>query len=51
MIKESFTNIVKSASDNRLYKGIVLENELRCLLISDPKTDKSAASMTVNTGK
>lgn len=47
---KKFDNILKSLSDKRLYKGLVLENQLKCLLISDPSTDRSAASMTVNTG-
>ena len=47
---QTFDNISKSLSDKRLYKGIILENQLKCLLISDPTTDRAAASMTVNTG-
>ena len=42
--------ILKSLNDDRLYKGLVLENGLKCLLISDSKTDRSAASVAVNTG-
>lgn len=32
------------------YRGLELSNGLRMLLISDPHTDKSAASMDVNVG-
>lgn len=33
------------------YRGLELKNGLRVLLISDPKADKSAASMDVNVGE
>lgn len=33
------------------YRGLELTNGLRVLLISDPKTDKSAASLDVNVGR
>jgi insulysin len=46
----NFENIIKSPNDKRLYKGLLLENGLKCLLISDPTTDRSAASVNVNTG-
>ncbi|XAR69465.1 Insulysin [Bertholletia excelsa] len=42
--------IVKPRTDNRLYKRIVLKNSLEVLLISDPETDKCAASMDVGVG-
>ncbi len=42
--------VVKSDEDKRLYRGLVLENGLRTLLISDPETDKSAAAVDVNVG-
>lgn len=44
-------NIKKSIQDKRLYRGLTLSNGLRALLISDPTTDKSAASLAVNVGK
>ena len=47
---KSFDNIVKSSQDQRLYRGLLLDNGLKCLLISDPHTDRSAASVDVNTG-
>lgn len=43
-------NIVKSAGDNRSYRGLELSNHMKVLLISDPTTDKSAAAMDVNIG-
>jgi insulysin len=42
--------IIQSPNDKRQYKLLKLENHLTCLLISDPETDKSAASMNVNIG-
>lgn len=43
-------NIVKSEQDKREYRGLMLKNEMKILLISDPSTDKSAAAMEVNVG-
>ncbi|XP_011048053.1 PREDICTED: zinc-metallopeptidase, peroxisomal isoform X2 [Populus euphratica] len=42
--------IVKARTDKREYKRIVLPNALQVLLISDPDTDKCAASMNVSVG-
>ena len=42
--------IIKSGNDRRLYKPILLDNKLLCLLIHDPETDKSAAAMNVRVG-
>ena len=42
--------IIKSCSDKRVYKLLILPNDMKCLLISDPETDKSAASLDVNVG-
>ncbi|KAK6945293.1 Peptidase M16, N-terminal [Dillenia turbinata] len=42
--------IVKPRVDKREYKRIVLKNSLQALLISDPDTDRSAASMSVGVG-
>ncbi len=43
-------NIIKSDNDKRNYRGLELDNEMKCLLINDPKTDRSAASVDVNIG-
>uniref|UniRef100_A0AAF5PUE9 Insulin-degrading enzyme n=2 Tax=Wuchereria bancrofti TaxID=6293 RepID=A0AAF5PUE9_WUCBA len=50
VIAQRYDNIIKSKEDKREYRGLELTNGLRVLLISDPKTDKSAASMDVNVG-
>src|SRR5699024_735717 len=47
---QRFTDIIKPNNDSRLYRGLVLANQLRVMLVSDPTTDKSAASLTVRVG-
>ena len=44
-------DIVKSPSDNRVYHGFQLTNKLKVVVISDPTTEKAAASMDVYVGK
>ncbi|XP_020586970.1 insulin-degrading enzyme-like 1, peroxisomal [Phalaenopsis equestris] len=44
------SEIFKSRTDKREYRRIILPNSLEVLLISDPDTDKSAASMNVSVG-
>ncbi|AOT07385.1 insulinase family protein [Pseudoalteromonas luteoviolacea] len=39
-----------SNNDNKQYKHITLDNGLRVLLITDPSSEKSAASLTINVG-
>ena len=47
---EQHEQIVKSKGDNRKYKLITLENQIRALLIQDDEADKSAAAMDVHVG-
>lgn len=47
---EAAGEIIKSPHDPRSYKAIELENGLKVVLISDPATDKAAASLDVNIG-
>ncbi|GJN32785.1 hypothetical protein PR202_gb21313 [Eleusine coracana subsp. coracana] len=42
--------IIKPRNDKRGYRRVVLPNALECLLVSDPDTDKAAASMSVSVG-
>ncbi|KAG2687116.1 hypothetical protein I3843_09G037900 [Carya illinoinensis] len=42
--------IVQARTDKREYRRIVLKNSLEALLISDPDTDKCAATMDVGVG-
>ena len=50
VISKVYENIVKPSTDSRTYRGLELHNGMKCLLISDPKTDKSAAAVDVNIG-
>lgn len=43
--------IIHSDSDKRLYRAIVLQNGMKVLLISDPDTDKSSASLDLCIGE
>ncbi|KAK4883510.1 hypothetical protein RN001_006829 [Aquatica leii] len=47
---QRYDNIIKSAEDKRLYRGLLLANHMKVLLVSDPTTDKSAAALDVNIG-
>lgn len=47
---QRFTKIVKPNNDTREYRGLVLGNHLRVMLVSDPTTDKSAGSLSVKVG-
>ncbi|XP_026283757.1 insulin-degrading enzyme [Frankliniella occidentalis] len=49
-VKHRYDNITKSVEDKRLYRGIVLDNGMKVLLISDDTTDKSAACIDVAVG-
>jgi len=42
--------LIRPANDKRVYKEILLENGIKVLLISDPSTQISAASMDVGVG-
>lgn len=44
------SDITKSQNDMRDYQPITLKNGLNVLLVSDPGTDKAAASLNVNIG-
>jgi hypothetical protein len=49
-ITKSFENILQSHQDKRQYRGLILNNGIKCLLISDPLTDRSAAAVDVHAG-
>ncbi|KAJ8705714.1 hypothetical protein PYW08_012760 [Mythimna loreyi] len=49
-VLKRYENICKSQEDKRSYRGLVLSNRLRVLLVSDMTTDKSAAALDVNVG-
>lgn len=50
-VLERFDNIIKSENDDRFYRGLVLANKMKVLLISDPGADKSAAALDISIGK
>ncbi|XP_055383724.1 insulin-degrading enzyme-like isoform X1 [Condylostylus longicornis] len=43
-------NIIKSESDKRDYRGLIMENKMKVLLVSDPSTDISSAALAVEVG-
>ncbi|XP_014680687.1 PREDICTED: insulin-degrading enzyme-like [Priapulus caudatus] len=43
-------DVIKGAEDKRVYRGLELNNGLKVLLVSDEKTDKSAAAIDVHIG-
>ena len=45
-----YDDIVKSPSDDRDYLGFKLSNKLKVVVVSDPTTEKAAASMNVEIG-
>lgn len=47
--QQTFT-VKKSVNDKRDYRYLILDNQLRVLLISDPATEKSAAALNVSVG-
>ena len=49
-VAERREDLIKPNNDARLYRGLVLSNRLKVVLVSDPSTDKSAASLSVRVG-
>ena len=47
---QAYAEIIKSQSDKRQYKSIMLGNQLRCILIQDDEADKSCAALDVHVG-
>ncbi|XP_065170967.1 insulin-degrading enzyme isoform X2 [Atheta coriaria] len=50
MVVKRVDDIIKSEEDKRSYRGLVLRNQMKVLLVSDSSTDKSAAAMDINVG-
>ena len=42
--------VIKSENDKRQYEYLILPNNMRVLLVSDPEADKAAAAMSVRVG-
>ncbi len=47
---QATSTVIKSPYDPRSYETMVLDNGLKVVLVSDPSTDKAAASLDVNIG-
>lgn len=45
-----FNDILKSQQDSKSYRGLILENGIKVLLVSDPTSVKSAACMCIEVG-
>ena len=43
-------NVIKSKSDDRIYKTFELPNSLQCLIISDREAEKTSTALSVATG-
>ncbi|MDV6316773.1 insulinase family protein [Idiomarina sp. HP20-50] len=43
-------DVIKSPNDQRDYRVLTLDNNIEIMLVSDPNTDKSAASLSVGVG-
>lgn len=50
-VKHRFNNITKSEEDKRLYRGLLLDNGMKIVVISDETTDKSAVCIDVAVGE
>ena len=46
----SLGSIVKSRSDDRIYKAFELPNKLQCLIISDSEAEKASTALSVGAG-
>ncbi|XP_066956310.1 insulin-degrading enzyme [Macrobrachium rosenbergii] len=49
-VKDYADDVIKSDEDQRQYRALILDNNLKVLLISDSTTDKSAAAIDVHIG-
>lgn len=49
-VEQAQASVIKSPNDDRQYRVITLPNQLEVMLVSDPSTEKSAASLSVGVG-
>ena len=49
-VEEIFNKILKSRLDESEYRGMILKNGLRVMMISDKRSHRSAVCMNVNVG-
>ena len=50
-VLDRIDNISRPSNDKRLYRALTLKNRMKVILISDPWTEESAASMAIGVGK
>lgn len=50
LVEQAQATVVKSPNDDREYRVITLPNQIEVMLVSDPSTEKSAASLSVGVG-
>ena len=50
-VRRRVDQVIKSPHDERSYRALELHNGMRVLLVSDPTTDRAAASLSVRVGK
>ena len=50
MSSQTAVDVVKSEADKRQYRGTVLANGIKVVLVSDPTADKAAAALDINIG-
>jgi secreted Zn-dependent insulinase-like peptidase len=43
-------SVIKSISDKRTYRALLLDNQMECLVISDKDAQKSSAALSVGVG-
>lgn len=49
-VQQRNNSLIKSENDKRQYRYIVLENQFKALLVSDPLAEKAAAALSVRIG-
>lgn len=50
ILKTSVRRMIKSRTDSRLYRHLVLSNGLKCLIISDPRNHVVGCALSVSVG-
>ena len=49
-LQQASVQVIQSPNDDREYQYLVLDNQMKVLLVSDPEADKAAAALTVGVG-
>ena len=48
--RQDTTQVIQSPNDDREYRYLVLDNEMKVLLVSDAEADKAAAALSIGVG-